>query len=134
MNNYFGDGDNKLMQFFSKKNYKENITFKIWLKHYEPFLEDIFYEFKYICKNNDINIFDDNNTKEDFYLMLYNSSSGYLVDKNDFPYQYGLKNYNEEIKKENIEYQNQNNKENNFTNNNSNYLYSDDDDDFPSRI
>jgi hypothetical protein len=102
-------GDNRVINFFSKKeNYKKYNTFKIWCKHYEPFLEDLFYEFVCICENNEIQIFTDDQTKQEFYFMLYNTSNGFLVDKNDFPYAYGLiqenenededKNKNKEIK------------------------------------
>ena len=75
-------GDNRVINFFSKKeNYKKYNTFKIWCKHYEPFLEDLFYEFVCICENNEIQIFTDDQTKQEFYFMLYNTSNGFLVDK-----------------------------------------------------
>ncbi len=127
---YLNNNDNRIFQYFNKKNYKEKINFNIWLKHYEPFLEDIFYDFIYLCENNNIKLFINDNTKTEFYKMLYNTSSGILVDKWDFPYLYGLiKEEDEDINIKNQEEENIKEKKNHYSDNKNI-----DDDRFPSRL
>ncbi len=122
---YFNNNDNQIIKYFSKKNNKEKINFDIWYKHHEPFLEDIYYDFVYICENNNIKLFNNSSTKQNFYKMLYNTSSGILVDKWDFPYTYGL--IKEEDKNDKNLNCNENNKEilENKNNNISSYYYDD---------
>ncbi len=137
---YFNNNDHQIFKYFNNKNFKEKINFNIWLKHYEPFLEDIFYDFVYVCENNNIKLFINDNTKLDFYKMLYNTSSGILVDKCEFPYAYGLIN-DEENNNITQNKEEENNKEKNYFYNQDNYFnkssnlsINEDDDRFPSRL
>ncbi len=86
------NNDILIANYFKHKNtnYKKNINFNIWVKHYEPFLNELFYDFVEICEKNELHLIFNDNLKNNFYLMLYNTSSGILVDKKDFPYAYGL--------------------------------------------
>lgn len=118
--------DHKIANYFyqQKKNYKKNIDFKIWSTYYEPFLNELFYEFIDMCSLNNLHVYNNDETKHKFFLMLYNTSSGILIDKKEFPYKYGLikdKDIEQKYKEEKIEYENR--YKNIFQNNHDSYYF-----------
>ncbi len=120
---YFSN-DHKIANYFYqlKNNYKKNIDFKIWYSHYEPFLNELFNEFIDMCSLNNLNVYNNDETKHKFFLMLYNTSSGKLIDKKEFPYKYGLikdEDIERQYEEEKIEYENR--YKNIFLNNRDSY-------------
>ncbi len=109
--------------------------YNVWKEHCQPFLNMLFGYFLELCEKNDINIVVNESSREDFNRMLFNCSDGELVDKNLFPYVYGLIDEEEERERERIEYEEKYNiKFEYLVSEESKLNKYDSDDDFPSRL
>jgi len=67
--------------------------FDLWYKMNENILMYLFYELIKISKKYNIHLLDDNNSYNNFLIMMYNESSKEVIDKNMYP-NFFYKKYN----------------------------------------
>ena len=59
-------------------------SYKLWLNHNKDVLEFLYNKFLDICEEKNFKIIEDDSTESDFYKMMYEESTGELMDKNYF--------------------------------------------------
>ncbi len=59
-------------------------SYQLWLNHNKEVLDFLYINFLEICEDNDFKLIEDDNTKSEFYKMMYEESTGELLNKNYF--------------------------------------------------